>query len=286
MPGKPKKLVIGVWQGRCYDNEPERNFARAAEVIDEAADAGCDFVCMPEGFLTGYGTREIVTKQAIPLDDKRLLGLARLAGKRRIVALVGLSERRGRKIYNTEAVLDRGRVAGTYSKTMLTEGNVEAGYAPGDTIPVFRAKGVCFGIQICHDTSFPELTSTLSWKGARILFTPHYNHLPSAVMNDHRIRVRNNHVGLAAHYSLVVARSNVVVSHIDGSPGYGDSAIFAPSGSPIVEAGLFTEKLIFANVAPYLTKDRWRSRKELRPSILDRLDKAARKGLADKHLQI
>ena len=122
---------------------------------------------------------------------------------------------------------------------MLTEGDSEAGYTPGDELPVFHAKGVCFGIQICHDTSFPELTSTLSWKGARLLFTPHYNHIPSDCVDDHRIRVRNNHIGLAAHYSLVVARSNVVVSHIDGSPGYGDSAIFAPNGSPDRRSGAF-----------------------------------------------
>jgi predicted amidohydrolase len=44
-------------------------------------------------------------------------------------------------------------------------------------------------------------------------------------MDQHRVRVRNNHVGL----------------------GYGDSAIFSPDGRPMAEADLFREALIHAD---------------------------------------
>jgi hypothetical protein len=58
--------------------------------------------------------------------------------------------------------------------------------------------------------------------------------------------------------------------------GYGDSAIFGPNGVPLVEAGLFVEKLITADVAPYLDgKNSWRDRTELRRPIIDELHKAA-----------
>jgi len=46
------RLIIGVWQGRCADGDVEANLARAEQVIDEAGTAGCDFVCLPEAFLS------------------------------------------------------------------------------------------------------------------------------------------------------------------------------------------------------------------------------------------
>jgi len=98
-------------------------------------------------------------------------------------------------------------------------------------------------------------------------------------MDEHRIMVRNNHVGIAAHYNVVVARSNVVGSWEPDRFGYGDSAIFAPNGAPIAEAGLFAEKLITADVAPYLDITKWRNRKELRPAILQQLHDAAMEAL-------
>ncbi|MCZ7644071.1 MAG: carbon-nitrogen hydrolase family protein [Planctomycetota bacterium] len=272
------RLVLGVWQGRCADGDLERNLARAGEVIDEAARAGCDFVCLPETYLSGYGTRELIERGAMTLGDRRLLDLARRAQDRNLAALVGLTERRGAALWNTVAVLDGGRVAGAYTKTLLTGGDArDMGFACDDEIPVFEARGVRFGIQICHDSSFPEVAAIAAFQGARILFSPHYNRIPFALMNEHRVRVRNNHIGAAVHYGLVVARSNVVnadATHL----GYGDSAIFAPSGVPLAEAGLFTEALVTADVGPRLSDARFRMRvKELREGLIARWAAAARR---------
>jgi len=279
---QPAKLIVGVWQGRCADGNLARNIARTEEVIDEAARAGCDFVCLPETFLSGYGSREIIERGALDLGDKRLLDLAKRAADRNVVTLVGLAERRGNEIANTAVVLDGGKVAGAYRKTMLTGGDAnKMGFCWGTEQPVFEARGVTFGIQICHDSSFPEIASILAWKGARLLFSPHYNAIPVANMDDHRIRVRNNHIGVAAHFGLVVARANVIVPESkDGALGYGDSAIFSPLGAPLAEAGLFTERLIFADVGPWLTRaNPFVSRRELTLPIIETWAAAARKVL-------
>jgi len=169
--------------------------------------------------------------------------------------------------------------------TMLARKTLEGKLIPADRrimdacddeLPVFKARGVTFGIIICHDSSFPEIAATMAWKGARIIFSPHYNAIRRDAMDDHRIRVRNNHVGIAAHYGVVVARSNVVGYWPDEDRyGYGDSAIFAPNGAPLAEAGLFAEKLITADVAACLGPSPWRNRQELRPAILRQLHDAA-----------
>ena len=269
------KLVIGVWQGICKEGDLAANLVRTEEVIDEAAEAGCDFVCLPELFLCG-GKVEDQRRLAMSLDDERLAGLADHARRRGVVTLLGLSEKRGDRCAVTQVVLDGGRVAGQYTKTMLTGGDWKLMGFHDDELGVFEAKGVRFGIIICHDSSFPEVAATLVWKGARIIFSPHYNSIQRDAMDDHRIMVRNNHVGIAAHYSVVVARSNVVGYRAeDDRYGYGDSAIFAPNGTPIAEAGLFTEKLVTADVAPYLDPQRWRNRRDLRPAIIKQLSAAA-----------
>jgi predicted amidohydrolase len=275
------KLVVGVWQGRCADGNLAQNIARTAQVIDEAAAALCDFVCLPETFLSGYGTREIAESCAMVLDDPRLLDLARRAEDRKVVTLVGLSERRkGGAIANSQVVLDGGKVAGVYAKTQLTGGDAkERGFCSDDELPVFRARDVSFAIQICHDSSFPEIASTYAWKGARLLFSPHYNAIPSDKMDEHRIRVRNNHIGVAAHFGLVVARSNVIVTENPIHPGrlgYGDSAIYSPLGVPLAEAGLFTEKLVCADVSRWLTPaPGWNFRADLKPAIIEQWAAAA-----------
>ncbi len=269
------KLTIGVWQGVCADGDLAANLDKTAWIIDRAAEAGCDFLCVPEQFLSGYGCAEFARNASMTLDDPRLLELAAHAADRGVVTLAGMIEKRGDLYANTQVVLDGGEVVGHYTKTMQVGGDKELMGFFDDDLPVFHAKGVCFGIIVCHDSSFPEVAATMAWKGARIIFSPHYNSIHRDRMDDHRIMVRNNHVGIAAHYNVVVARSNVV-GHWKGDRfGYGDSAIFAPNGVPIAEAGLFAEKLITADVAPFLDTAKWRNRKELRPPIIQQLHDAA-----------
>lgn len=279
------RLVVGVWQGACADGDVAANLARAAQVVDEAAGAGCDFVCLPETFLSGYGSRELIERGALALDDPRLLDLARRARDRNVVTLVGLTERRSGGLANTQVVLDAGRVSGAYRKTQLTGSDARTmHFEQDDELPVFHARGVCFAIQICHDSSFPELASTYAWKGARLLFSPHYNAIAAETMDEHRIRVRNNHIGEAAHFNLVVARANVIVFNNPAHPGklgYGDSAIYSPLGEPLAEAGLFTERLVTADVGKWLrARPYWDFRANLRPALVEQWAAAASAALA------
>lgn len=282
-----QKLILGVWQGPCSNTDMRVNFAAATEAVNQAARAGCKFLCLPETFLTGYGSKALVRRTAIPLTDRRLMALARHAKRRKLVLLAGLNERRANgDIANTMAILHNGKVAGIYAKTMLTGGDIQSGYCVDDDLPVFSINGLTFGIIICHDSSFPEVAATMAWKGARVIFSPHFNAISADRMDEHRITVRNNHIGIAAHNHVVLARANVVVHHWKNQKtggvllGYGDSTIFAPNGQPIVEAGLFSTKLITADIAPYLTASRWRVKGELRQPILDQWHAAATRYLA------
>jgi predicted amidohydrolase len=247
------KLRMAAWQGPCADGDVEVNLAAVRRVIAEAGEQQADFLCLPETFLSGYGSRALVEQGALALTDPRLEDLALTAGAQDLVLLVGLAERLpGGEIGNTVALYADGNRLGHYRKTMLTGSDArEMGFCRDYDLPVFHAKGITFGCIVCHDSSFVEPALTLAYQGAQVLFSPHYNALPTAVMDAHRIRVRNNHIGLAVLLGVYVVRANVVnLDSRAGTLGYGDSAIFDPDGVPIAEAGLFRECLIVADIDP------------------------------------
>ena len=242
-------MIIAAFQGVCKDGDVQANLARAIETFDQAHAAGADFLLMPETWLSGYGEKEVIEQCAMTLDDPRVKRLVAHTAGHDLVFMVGMSERDGDQILNTELVIHDGRILGTYRKTMLTGGDYrQMGFGTDFRLPVWQAKGITFGVIICADSSYIEVAQTLWWKGAQIIFSPHYNYIPSEGMDDHRIRVRNNHVGAAALLNVPVVRSNVV--NWDRAPrlGYGDTAIFDDCGRPLAEAGLFTERLITAEI--------------------------------------
>jgi len=242
-------MRIAAFQGRCHDGDVQANVAVASDTLREAAEADADFLLMPEGYLGGYGTREVVESTAMTLDDPRVAGLVAETADSDCVLMVGLNERSGDGICNSVLIAHRGSLVGVYRKTMLTRGgHRQMGFATDFDLPVWQAKGITFGVVICADSSFIEVAQALWWQGAQVIFSPHYNFIPSDRMDAHRIRVRNNHIGTAALLGVPVVRSNVV--NWDRAPrlGYGDTAIFGPDGEPLAEAGLFTEALIIADI--------------------------------------
>ena len=272
------KLTLAAYQGRSVDGDVEKNLATVRRVMGEAAERKADFLCFPETFLSGYGDRQVVEGAAIPADDERLQALGAEAGNEGMALLVGFSERLSDgRVGNSVAIFDGAARLGTYRKTMLTGSDYkEMGFCTDFQVPVWQAKGITFGCIVCADSSYFEVAAAMAYQGASVIFSPHFNFIPVDRMDQHRVRVRNNHVGLAALLEAYVVRANVIVDHRPGRLGYGDSAIFDPDGRPIAEAGLFTERLIGAEAE--ITEERAKGRSRLRGrvpmEVRDRLAKA------------
>jgi len=121
----------------------------------------------------------------------------------------------------------------------------------------------------------------MRWKGARLLFSPHYNSIDSDRMDEHRKKVRNNHVGLATLLQMVVVRSNVVGSK-EGKLGYGDSTIFSPLGEVVAAAPLFQETLISAEFeSAVFEQEEWAARKEVPAEVIRQLCEVAQSKISD-----
>jgi predicted amidohydrolase len=257
-------IKIAAFQGRCTDNT-DANLDKVREVIAQAADLRADFLCFPEGYVSNYRA-----DLSVHLDGPRMRALAQYTERYDVVVVVGLSELHAGEVYNTALVLHRGHSLGVYRKTMLTQRDKKV-FAPDYSLPVFAAKGITFGVIICHDSSFIEPALTMRWKGARLLFSPHYNRLPFERVDEHRKVVRNNHIGLSALLQMVVVRSNVVGGD-DQAVSYGDTAIFSPLGMPIAVAPLFGEALIFAEFEESaFSQENWRTRREIPLEVYQQL---------------
>ncbi len=246
--GAERGVIISAYQGPCQDGDFDANLATVTRVVQEALSRRSDFLCFPETFLSGYTPREAVLRGAVKLDDPRLATFIRSTSAHDMVVLVGTAERLGDDLLNTQLVIHKGALLGTYSKIMLTEGDQKI-FQQGQTVRVFQAKGITFACIICADSSYPETALLARHQGAILLFSPHYNSIAMSGMDHHRIWVRNNHIGIAALTRMVVVRSNVINMRANRL-GYGDSAIFDPWGVPLVEAPLFKEALITTEISP------------------------------------
>jgi predicted amidohydrolase len=244
-------LVVSVYQGTCQQGDFAANLKTVRAVIEQARLRGSHFIAFPECFLSGYESPEAARKGARALDDPALKAFVAESADHDMVVLVGLARRAADGLYNTELVIHRGKLLGSYDKVMLTGGDRDVlGFAPGAAVPVFAAHGVRFGVIICHDSSFPYVAMAARLQGATLLFSPHNNEIGAEAADDHRHWVRNCHVGLACQFKMVVARANIVKSDRPGRIGYGDSFILGPQGTPLAEAKLFKTELVTATIPP------------------------------------
>jgi predicted amidohydrolase len=268
------EVVVGVYQGPCRDGDFSANLAIARQAIAEARAAGSQFLALPEAFLSGCDTFEHLKQGARRTDDPELKTFIAETAAHDLVVLAGMTRIEKEGMYNSVLVIQKGKILGIYDKVMLVENEArEYGILPGKTVPVFTAHGARFAVILCHDTSFPQPAMMARLQGAEILFTPHYNCIPTDRMDDHRKWVRNTHIGLACQMKMVMARANVVITDKKDRLGYGDSFIMSPKGETLAEAGLFRTKVVTARVTPAMFRPpaAWADLGEVPPEFNARL---------------
>ncbi len=105
-----------------------------------------------------------------PLTD-RLCALARRTGQWLVPG--SMYELDGDKLYNTAVVISpEGKIAAKYRK-MFPWLPYEGGTTPGEEFCVFDVPDVGrFGLCICYDMWFPEVSRQLAWMGAEVILQP------------------------------------------------------------------------------------------------------------------
>jgi len=269
---------IGHWQLQSKCGDFEGNLAKLVKGLEQAQRDRVEVVCFPECFLTGYpDTEELARKHALAMGSPELLKLLDRTARLDPTFIVGANELRGRDLYNTALVAHKGHILGTYSKCSA----YMAFHKQGREFPVFERGGVKFGVVICSDGGYIEPSRILALKGARIIFSPHFNYIGKEGLIGHFMQVRADHVARAVENGVYFVRGNNVVigkdpaiTRYDGV-GYGDSYVVDPYGEIVVRSRRHKEDFIVADIDPAVTDRAWKvgrslwSLRELHKQLLD-----------------
>ncbi|WP_289018932.1 nitrilase-related carbon-nitrogen hydrolase [Desulfobacter postgatei] len=210
----------------CPVNRFAHNLALTVKNISDAAQQNCDFVVFPEMNLTGYAPADL--SNAVPLDSGWMDELNRLAQKYNIAILTGLVEKAAsKKIYATHLVFRPDQSVARYRKIHLSP--FEAPYfSCGDDVKVFKFKGVHFGIQLCYDAHFPELSTAMALKKADIIFIPHAS--PRGTPEEKSASWKRHLTARAFDNAVFVAAVNQVGENDAGLNFPGISMMLGPDG--------------------------------------------------------
>lgn len=149
------------------------NFDGMTRWVKAARQARAALVCFPEMNITGYMTSRDAFDFAETVPGPVSRRLADLAAKESITILAGMIEKDGGdRIFATHLVARPGRPVLKYRKLHIAPPEMQA-YSPGTAVPVFETGGVRFGIQLCYDAHFPELSTDMALNGAQVIFMPH-----------------------------------------------------------------------------------------------------------------
>jgi predicted amidohydrolase len=237
----------------------DANLEKVVKGLERADKERAQVVSFPECFLTGYPNKEdVVRKSAFAVDAPQMMKLLDKTARFEATYIVGFNELRGKDLFNTAVVVQKGHILGTYSKCSA----YMKFHKQGRNFPVFERDGVKFGVIICSDGGYIEPARILALKGARIIFAPHFNFIGAKGLISHFMHVRADHTARAVENAIWFVRGNNVV--LEGSSGlshdgvgYGDSYVVDPFGEIVVRSRRHREDFIVADVDPTVTDKTW-----------------------------
>lgn len=154
-------------------NQVLENLERMDGWTAAAKRSGAALVCFPELNITGYGVDSGIREAAEPLSGEVGHRLGAMAERHQTVILAGLVEKgEDGRIFASHLVAAPQGPLGVYRKLHIAPPEKNT-FDAGEGFRVFEAFGTRFGIQLCYDAHFPELSTRMALDGADVIFMPH-----------------------------------------------------------------------------------------------------------------
>ncbi len=174
-----RTLTLAAIQLQCAAHV-EENLATAHRLVRQAAQQGAQMVLLPELFERPYFCQERqydYYSYAKPVAEndavRHFLPVSQELG---LVLPISFFERDGNVLYNSVAVLDKGKLLGVYRKTHIPDDHYyqeKFYFTPGNTgFPVWDTSFGRLGVAICWDQWFPETARCLALQGAEVIVYP------------------------------------------------------------------------------------------------------------------
>lgn len=234
----------------------EENLDRMESWTAAARERGAGLICFPELNITGYLSREPIRTVAEPLNGPSVTAVKNLARQHAMTIIAGLAERTDSgDIFATQLVIDKTGECGIYRKVHLGPPEKDLFSSAEKIPPLFDYQGLKFGVQLCYDAHFPELSTHMASAGAEALFFPHASPGKSA---DQKYRSWMRHLPARAYDNGVfVVAVNPVGDNGHGLFFPGTAIVLSPSGEVISHYAGNQETLLVADLsAEMLTRVR------------------------------
>ncbi|NPV06787.1 MAG: nitrilase [Anaerolineae bacterium] len=167
-----RDLTVAAVNFRAEPGAIDDNLSRTEAWVARLADRGVEMVCFPEMSLCGYDHSPRARSFAQPVPGPITERLETLAARQGAVVLAGLAETDAAgRLFISQVIVGPEGLIGTYRKAHLGPFERET-FSAGDEVPVFATDVCTFGVQLCYDTHFPEMSSIQGLAGAEVLFFP------------------------------------------------------------------------------------------------------------------
>ncbi|MDO6588658.1 NAD+ synthase [Loktanella sp. D2R18] len=168
------RLTMAQLNSAVGDLSGNADLAREAWAAGRAA--GADMVALPEMFITGYQTQDLVQKPAFVADAMaHIMALAADCADGPALAIGG-PQFEGDRLYNCYFILRDGKISARMKKHFLPNFNVfdEVRLFKSDDIsgPYTVNDGPRLGSPICEDAWYPDVAEAMVETGAEILIVP------------------------------------------------------------------------------------------------------------------
>lgn len=169
-----KNLRIALIQSDICFGHPDQNYIHMEQKIKMACEQGTDLILLPELWTTAYDLTRI--HEIGDRNGERTKAFLGRLSKQYGVTLVGgsIAEIKDQNVYNTIYTYDpNGELIAEYRKIHLFRLMDEEKYlTAGDQLSSFTLRDTKFGLAICYDLRFPELTRSYALSGCKVLILP------------------------------------------------------------------------------------------------------------------
>ena len=226
--------------------EVDKNLDRIESLVFEAAGNGASMVCFPELSVTGYTLKRPADVFKEPAADKIMDRLVQLARETQLVVIAGFIEiSDAKKPYITQVIAGPEGLIGLYRKTHLSPAEKDV-YQAGQNIEVYNFGNTTFGVALCYETHFPEISAVLALMGADILFFPH-----ASPRGDPKGKFQSwmrHFPARAFDNGVFIVACNQVGRNKDAFLFPGVALVLGPDGQILTQYTGGEEKIVFADL--------------------------------------
>ena len=247
--------MTGVFKAACAQTtsgpEVQANIDHASDLVRRAADAGADFIGLPEVVnVMDLDRKALAGKASVEAEDPMLATMRELAKETSAWILIGslvvkhdgAEDDAGRSKFANRSILidSAGEIQARYDKIHMFDVDLEGGesyreskaYEPGTRSTLVETPWAQLGMTICYDLRFPHLYRGLAKAGAGMFTIPAAFTRPTGRAHWHILMQAR-----AIENGCFVIAPAQCGHHGDDRYTYGHSVIVAPWGEVLADGG-------------------------------------------------